>query len=451
MSRGRASLKKRRSGREGDGFTLIELLVVITILGILAAIVVFAVKGIGDKGKSASIATDAAVLRTAQEAYCAKNGSYASAQKLVDDKFLTSKPTYNSVVLTSGSCGNAAPTPDTNTGFIVGSPAADPTSGELVLAASNNQPGFRFLSGSAPNPVKFTFDKSGTLKTTANTFGNTAVLFASADQANVDGTIGTCAATATPNLCGIASTKRLYAVGQLVAFSCTANGQTLPPATGAPTCSKPPANFQTALPDLATLRTRLLGNSALKLAIADPGNALAFGGTLAGTPTCTTNLGAGATAPYGGAAVEALLASSASGTGGAGMSCAEFGAMVCSGQIFGPAASAAFCGGPAVAAGGNNVSATQDKVVGGAVEYALIPYSFVKSPNGDDTTNNVLFVPRTSHSVINQYAVVLAHGTTAQRNVGVHFLNYIGSTQGQAVLAQFGYDPIGAYTNIPDF
>ncbi|MGW5532330.1 type II secretion system protein, partial [Streptomyces xanthochromogenes] len=40
------SLRARRQ----DGFTLIELLVVIVILGVLAAIVVFSVRGIGDKG-----------------------------------------------------------------------------------------------------------------------------------------------------------------------------------------------------------------------------------------------------------------------------------------------------------------------------------------------------------------------------------------------------------------
>lgn len=40
--------------REDQGFTLIELLVVITILGILAAVVVFSVGGLGDKGQASA-------------------------------------------------------------------------------------------------------------------------------------------------------------------------------------------------------------------------------------------------------------------------------------------------------------------------------------------------------------------------------------------------------------
>ncbi|HET7486558.1 MAG TPA: ABC transporter substrate-binding protein [Acidimicrobiales bacterium] len=71
----------RRAQTGGDtGFTLIELLVVVVILGILSAVVVFAVNGIGDKGNSAAIRTDAAIIRTAEEAYCGKFGKYAPDQ-----------------------------------------------------------------------------------------------------------------------------------------------------------------------------------------------------------------------------------------------------------------------------------------------------------------------------------------------------------------------------------
>lgn len=56
------------------GFTLVELLVVIVILGILAAVVVFAVNGISDNGQVAACKTDKQTLSTAIEAYRAKNG-----------------------------------------------------------------------------------------------------------------------------------------------------------------------------------------------------------------------------------------------------------------------------------------------------------------------------------------------------------------------------------------
>jgi prepilin-type N-terminal cleavage/methylation domain-containing protein len=61
--------------RRDEGFTLIELLIVIVILGILATIVVFSVRGVTDQGKTNSCKADYKTLETAIEAYYAQYGS----------------------------------------------------------------------------------------------------------------------------------------------------------------------------------------------------------------------------------------------------------------------------------------------------------------------------------------------------------------------------------------
>ena len=54
-----------------QGFTLVELLIVIVILGILATIVVFAVRGITDEGQKSSCKATAKTYEVAIEAYAA--------------------------------------------------------------------------------------------------------------------------------------------------------------------------------------------------------------------------------------------------------------------------------------------------------------------------------------------------------------------------------------------
>ncbi|XUM03098.1 type II secretion system protein [Streptomyces venezuelae ATCC 10712] len=99
------SLRARRQ----DGFTLIELLVAIVILGVLAAVVVFSVRGIGDKGRENAVAADAATLRTAEETYCAKHGRYASIEELKADRLLVGEPSYNMVAVgNENKCGQGA-------------------------------------------------------------------------------------------------------------------------------------------------------------------------------------------------------------------------------------------------------------------------------------------------------------------------------------------------------
>jgi general secretion pathway protein G len=92
------------------GFTLVELLVVIVILGILAAVVVFAVNGISDRGQTAACATDSATLRTAVEAYRAKNtaASNPTEAQLVTAGLLSTQSTYYNITYT-GTTLNVVP------------------------------------------------------------------------------------------------------------------------------------------------------------------------------------------------------------------------------------------------------------------------------------------------------------------------------------------------------
>jgi general secretion pathway protein G len=83
------------------GFTLVELLVVIVILGILAAVVVFAVGGSTKDAKNSACASEKQAAETAVEAYRAKTGDYPTAwsdmtDSSSDKQFLRAAPkNYN--------------------------------------------------------------------------------------------------------------------------------------------------------------------------------------------------------------------------------------------------------------------------------------------------------------------------------------------------------------------
>jgi len=87
-------LKKLRAAADQEsGFTLVELLVVIAILGILAGVVVFSVAGVQDDSQSAACKTEGSTVRTAEEAFYAKNKIYTDFAGLVSAKLLNSVPT----------------------------------------------------------------------------------------------------------------------------------------------------------------------------------------------------------------------------------------------------------------------------------------------------------------------------------------------------------------------
>lgn len=85
-----------------DGFTLIELLIVIVILGVLAAVVVFAVGGITDRGDDAAVAADAKTVIHAMEAYRAINETYPTEAGLVSAGLLHDQSDIHDISLGVG-------------------------------------------------------------------------------------------------------------------------------------------------------------------------------------------------------------------------------------------------------------------------------------------------------------------------------------------------------------
>ncbi len=63
--------------KQDKGFTLVELLIVIVILGILATVTVFAVRGITDQGQDSACEADLKTLQTATEGFFAAYGGTA--------------------------------------------------------------------------------------------------------------------------------------------------------------------------------------------------------------------------------------------------------------------------------------------------------------------------------------------------------------------------------------
>ncbi len=76
---------KKLQAPDEEGFTLIELLIVIVILGILAAIVVFAVGATRKDAVSGSCKTDATSIQLAAEAGKTKIGKYPTATEIKTD------------------------------------------------------------------------------------------------------------------------------------------------------------------------------------------------------------------------------------------------------------------------------------------------------------------------------------------------------------------------------
>ncbi len=84
------TIQAKRNNEEG--FTLVELLVVITILGVLAAVVVFSISGITDKSKSSACAADKSAVDTAIESYRAQTNGWPATLTALVPTYVRSLP-----------------------------------------------------------------------------------------------------------------------------------------------------------------------------------------------------------------------------------------------------------------------------------------------------------------------------------------------------------------------
>ncbi|WP_420451670.1 type II secretion system protein [Ilumatobacter sp.] len=94
--------------KKDKGFTLVELLIVIVILGILATVTVFAVRGITDQGEKNACKVERRTVETAIESYYAQNQSEPTSEAQLVPDYLKEAP--SNVTITYGATDTVTPT-----------------------------------------------------------------------------------------------------------------------------------------------------------------------------------------------------------------------------------------------------------------------------------------------------------------------------------------------------
>ena len=127
LQRYREIQRERAGGERSDsGFTLIELLIVIVVMGILAAVVIFALSGISASSSKSACNTDAKTVETAVQAYVAQGNAApattAAAQSALVPNYLHTWPSNSAYTVsidttTAGQVDVTVPTAHGGTGI----------------------------------------------------------------------------------------------------------------------------------------------------------------------------------------------------------------------------------------------------------------------------------------------------------------------------------------------